>query len=139
MNIINGDSNVLVVGPALPGHDFNEGRTDIRGRTCPWNTFAIWNMKYLPIIGFPMISDGIDNKNNGGVEEVAAVNMLQMIFSHLKVYLVKISEFEWKVDFIDEERQKYHQQKMNSKDERPNSQMEILQIPKGMVYHVTAN
>ncbi len=139
MNIINFDSNVLVVGPALPGHDFNEGHTDIRGRTCPWNTFAIWNMKYLPIIGFPIISDGIDNKDDGGVEEVATVNMLQMLFPHLKVYLVKISEFEWKVDFVDEERQKYHQKKMNSKDERPNSQMKILQIPKGTVLHVAAN
>ena len=139
MDMINIDSNVLVVGPALPGHDFTEGYTDIRGRTCPWNTFAIWNMKYLPIIGFPIVSDGIDNKANGGVEEVAAVNMLQKIFSHLKVLLVKINEFEWKVDFIDEERQQYHLQKMSSKDERPNSQMKILSIPAGTACHVIIN
>ena len=32
----------------------------IRGRTCPWNTFAIWDVKKLALTGFPLIGDGIE-------------------------------------------------------------------------------
>ncbi len=61
--------NALVVGPVLEGHDFQPGWNDIRGRTTPWNTFAIWQTKKLAVIGFPLIGDGTaDNRKMGGVE-----------------------------------------------------------------------
>lgn len=61
--------NALVVGPVLEGHDFHPGWNDIRGRTTPWNTFAIWQTKKLAVIGFPLIGDGTaDNRRIGGVE-----------------------------------------------------------------------
>ena len=34
--------DALVVGAALPGHDFRAGRRDLGGRTAPWNTLALW-------------------------------------------------------------------------------------------------
>ena len=34
--------DALVVGAALPGHDFREGRRPLGGRTAPWNTLALW-------------------------------------------------------------------------------------------------
>ena len=36
------DKEILVVGPALQGHEFNPsaGRQECTGRSCPWNTFA---------------------------------------------------------------------------------------------------
>ena len=41
----------------------------LRGRTCPWNTFAIWNVDILALIGFPMIADGtMMDRSIGGVE-----------------------------------------------------------------------
>ena len=41
----------------------------LRGRTCPWNTFAIWNIDILALIGFPMIADGtMMDRSIGGVE-----------------------------------------------------------------------
>ena len=67
------DETTLVVGPVLDGHDFHEapsysemrmsnnekskGHQDIplRGRTCPWNTCAIWRLDKLGLVGFPLI------------------------------------------------------------------------------------
>lgn len=64
--------NTLVVGPALEGHDFQEGRQVLRGRTCPWNTVAVWNVSKLSLIGFPLVGDGVMSGSEvsavGGVE-----------------------------------------------------------------------
>lgn len=70
------DENTLVVGPVLEGHAFlpegNPSTRDItigdtsdnssscekvtlRGRTCPWNTCAIWRLDKLGVVGFPLI------------------------------------------------------------------------------------
>lgn len=66
---IESDKHILVVGTEISGHDFNEGLHPVRGRTCPWNTAAIWNVQLLSITGFPMIGDGTaDRREIGGVE-----------------------------------------------------------------------
>ena len=61
------DENTLVVGPALDGHEFSLGENALRGRTCPWNTAAVWNLKAISLVGFPMICDGSPDME-GGVE-----------------------------------------------------------------------
>lgn len=128
--------NALVVGPVLPGHDFVRGINVLRGRSCPWNTFAIWVTGRLALTGFPMVGDGIDNLENGGVEEVTAINLLQFINPALQCILVKTKGVEWKLDFNDLERVSYHEKKMKSKDERPQTQLGLLNIPQGSVIHV---
>jgi hypothetical protein len=80
------DEDTLVVGAALDGHDFmtsekkevkvyeseseGEGREGcrvvLRGRTCPWNTCAMWRLDKLGVMGFPLIGDGITLKASGG-------------------------------------------------------------------------
>ena len=45
--------DALVVGAALPGHDFQEGRRPLGGRTAPWNTLALWRLDRLCLVGFP--------------------------------------------------------------------------------------
>ena len=51
------------------GHDFIEGINVLRGCTCPWNTFAVWSVQYLSLVGFPPVGDGDGMKReNGGVE-----------------------------------------------------------------------
>ena len=51
------------------GHDFCEGESIIRGRTCPWNTFALWTVDPLSLTGFPPVGDGHGPKREkGGVE-----------------------------------------------------------------------
>ncbi len=63
------DEDTLVVGKALDGHDFSEGVHRLRGRTCPWNTFAIWSLPKISLIGFPLVGDGVGNNTaSGGVE-----------------------------------------------------------------------
>jgi hypothetical protein len=53
----------------MDGHDFSEGVKSLRGRTCPWNTFAVWDMDYLSRTGFLLISDGVEaGDKSGGVE-----------------------------------------------------------------------
>lgn len=65
------DEAALVVGPVLEGHDFSPGLQKLRGRTCPWNTAAIWSVLRLSKVGFPFIGDGVlmgDVDVPGGVE-----------------------------------------------------------------------
>lgn len=63
----NFDENTLVIGPVLEGHEFNLGSNALRGRSCPWNTCALWSLRKLGLIGFPMIGDGL-GQVEGGVE-----------------------------------------------------------------------
>lgn len=66
--------DTLVVGAALPGHDYvkksddndeRKGREiDLNGRTCPWNTLALWNLKKMTL-GFPLVADGIHKMDDG--------------------------------------------------------------------------
>ena len=51
--------DALVVGAALPGHDFQEGRRPLGGRTAPWNTLALWRLDRLCLVGFPLVADGV--------------------------------------------------------------------------------
>mmetsp|Transcript_36305 Transcript_36305/g.67641 ORF Transcript_36305/g.67641 Transcript_36305/m.67641 type:complete len:677 (+) Transcript_36305:79-2109(+) len=127
------DDETLVVGPVLDGHDFQLLTTDspaptssscqytstatcggpcqtisvpLRGRTCPWNTCAIWRLDKLGIVGFPLIGDGITTKKvsesskassqgelsviAGGVEEVSAIAFAQMLNSQWSAKLVQV-------------------------------------------------
>ena len=56
--------DALVVGAALPGHDFQAGRRPLGGRTAPWNTLALWRLDRLCLVGFPLVADGV----HAGVE-----------------------------------------------------------------------
>jgi len=51
--------HVLVVGPVLNGHDFKAGEQVLNGRTTPWNTLALWNVRMLSITGFLQIAEGL--------------------------------------------------------------------------------
>jgi hypothetical protein len=44
-------------------------KVELTGRTCPWNTFAIWRVRELGIVGFPLMGDGTgEDRSVGGVE-----------------------------------------------------------------------
>jgi hypothetical protein len=129
-------NDTLVVGAAMNGHVYHKpGETVIlTGRTCPWNTLAIWNVPKLCQTGFVMVSD---LGSAGGVEECAAVALQQKLFSvsDRKAKLVQLKEiYTWQETFDDEERKKWHEQKMNSKLERANKQLVALQLS-GSVLH----
>lgn len=135
---LNRDESILVIGPRMKGHDFSPGDDDIqlRGRTCPWNTFAIWRTKYLALTGFPLVSDGMGG-NMGGVEEVTTITLLQHIKPNLQAVLAGVSDgvSSWDTNFSDPKRMQWHQNKMRSKDERPAKQLEWLNM-NGKVRHI---
>jgi len=126
----------LVVGPCVAGHYFSPGQNKLRGRTSPWNTFSIWSVKHLALTGFPMVGDGVFDPKMGGVEEVSAISLLQLINPSLRAILVKIKGVVWKTEFDDPLRASYHEEKMKSKDERPMAQLRMLNMSGGSVFHV---
>lgn len=140
-NVIENE-DVVVAGAALNGHQYladqlqNDGppsrkKVPLTGRTTPWNTLCVWNLEKLSMTGFSLISD---LGKSAGVEECAAIAMLQKLFPKSEARLVKIDGIEWEDKFQDEERQKWHDEKMKSKVERPKNQLEILGLS-GSVIH----
>ena len=83
MKVILKHRNALVIGPVLEGHDFKAGWNEIRGRTTPWNTFAIWQLSKLSLIGFPLVGDGLaSNRGIGGVEVISKVHFALFLHCH---------------------------------------------------------
>ena len=127
----------------MPGHVFHPGANAVRGRTVPWNTFALWSVPYLALTGFPLVGDGESGDRGGalgGVEEVTTVNLLQHMHPQLRAVLVKMTGVEWQTqNFADDpKRQQWHEEKMRSKDERPATQMLRMGgvVGAGTVVHV---
>jgi hypothetical protein len=59
-------SDTLVVGAALPGHEYHPPTStdtsvlwELNGRTSPWNTLALWNLSKIGLTGFQLVSEGI--------------------------------------------------------------------------------
>jgi hypothetical protein len=136
-NCIAFNENVAVVGPAMQGHSYEYGNQILRGRTCPWNTFAIWSIKYVGKIGFPMIGDGSPTEGiSGGVEEVTTVALLQKLYPNTIALLFKMENMEWQTNFTDPKRKAWHDEKMTSKDTRPDKQLHALGLPNAYVRHL---
>jgi hypothetical protein len=136
------DTDTLVVGAVLPGHDYGpKSMQPLNGTTAPWNTLAIWDVAKLSLTGFPLVSEGLHTIDGttvaAGVEEVSAIAVLQKILGskRAKAKLVALPDIEWDQNFEDEERRKWHEAKMKSKKERPEKHLELLQLS-GEVEHI---
>ena len=144
------DADTLVVGAALPGHEFHQAsnqaivEVDLGGCTTPWNTLALWNVSKLALTGFPMVGEGVhrseDNNKEciaGGVEEVSAIALLQKILpTSAGAKLTKVPGIIWENEFADEERRKWHESKMKSKRSRPAKHLDLLNL-NGTVHHIS--
>lgn len=132
--------NAIVVGPVMNGHLFAPGTNPLAGRTCPWNTCAMWDLEKLYLLGFPMIGDGLLDKGSetGGVEEVSAIALLQRLRPHWTAHLLAFppEQSSWNVNFADPARALYHEKKMESKNSRPKAHLDLLQL-EGAVEHAT--
>ncbi|KAL0590419.1 hypothetical protein ABG067_001665 [Albugo candida] len=136
----------LVIGCVLPGHKYT--KLDIGvfvpldGCTSPWNTFAMWNLRLLSKIGFPLICEGIGtDTSTAGVEEVATITLFQTLFPlQSKAKLLELPEaaFKWNTEqWADEKRQKWHDEKMRRKIWRAERQLERFGlVTKGKVLHL---
>jgi hypothetical protein len=122
----------LVAGPSLPGHtpppSFPSPPLPLGGRTCPWNTVALWSASLLSRTGFLMVSD---LPPSAGIEEVAAISTLQKLLSPSSARAVVVHNlpgFAWDTSSLadDPKRQEWHERKMASKETRAAAQLELL-------------
>jgi len=134
-------SDTLVAGIVLPGHDYQgPGKTvDLNGRTTPWNTLALWDLRKLALTGFQLVSEGLQPPAVAGVEEVVVIAVLQKILGgdNAKAKLVQVDGggVEWDQTFGgDPARKQWHEEKMQSKISRAATQLELLGL-KGVVHH----
>jgi hypothetical protein len=138
------DGSDLVIGAALPGHAFAPHEPQplpLDGVTTPWNTLALWDLRQLAKIGFPLVGDGLGLPvGTAGVEEVSTIALYQQLYpARSKATVVEVPGLAWHVeDFADEQRRAWQQRKMESKKARPAQQLAHLQFasPGGEVYHV---
>jgi hypothetical protein len=144
------DDDVLVVGARLAGHDYHAQQADgagvvvsLGGRTSPWNTLAVWNLRTLALTGFQLVSDALipdDDKNKepwyAGIEEVVAIALLQKLLGadRAKAKLMHIPGIEWDQNFDDPERKRWHEYKMESKATRGAHQLALTRL-EGEVIH----
>jgi hypothetical protein len=155
-------ADTAVVGACLPGHEYhNQGTTtttktgtgtdvvpggcvELNGRTSPWNTLALWDLRKLALTGFLLVSDGLlsddETDPSFGIEEVVATCLLQKLLGadQAKSKLVQLTASEdvvdWNQAFDDPARQKWHEEKMASKLSRANKQLELTGLS-GVVHH----
>ncbi|CAH0520071.1 unnamed protein product [Peronospora belbahrii] len=143
----------LVVGAALPGHDFQSNPAsqpvELSGLTSPWNTLALWNLEQLTKIGFALMGDALRLEVDGigsaaGIEEVATIAMYQQLYvgttSPTMAKLVRIPSIAWQVDQLhDLKRVAWHEKKMASKQQRAAAQIaQFGGVCPGRVYHIDA-
>jgi len=131
----------IVVGAALPGHEFKPGRRPLDGRTCPWNTLALWHVRTLALTGFLGVAEGtcLPSREDAGVEEVTCLSLLQHLpttFHRTGAKLVRVPGIAWETAFQDPERQAWHDRKMQSKVARPETQLRVIGVDRGRVAHI---
>ncbi|GMF09447.1 unnamed protein product [Phytophthora lilii] len=145
-------SRDLVVGAALPGHDFRPDSAsqpvELSGLTSPWNTLALWNLEQLTKVGFALMGDALRLEVDGigsaaGIEEVATIAMYQHLYANSTsptiAKLVRVPSLVWQVDGLDDpERRAWHQKKMASKLQRAAAQIAHFGVEPGHVYHLDA-
>lgn len=129
------DEKTLVVGGKLnEKHGSEYGENEIHGWNCPWNTLALWDLEKLALTGFLSVSSGNVNGVEGGIEELATISLLQKLKpSEMNAKLVSLPSLFWETSWTCRERERYHQRKMDSKDERAKVQLEKLNIEPGKV------
>ncbi|KAK1945212.1 hypothetical protein P3T76_003745 [Phytophthora citrophthora] len=141
----------LVVGAALPGHDFLPNSAsqpvELTGLTSPWNTLALWNLEQLTKVGFALMGDALRLEVDGigsaaGIEEVATIAMYQQLYANgispTVAKLVRVPSIAWQLDGLqDQKRLEWHQKKMASKQQRAAAQIAHFGgVAPGHVYHL---
>jgi hypothetical protein len=124
----------------------------LTGRTTPWNTCALWDVRKLALTGFLLVSEGLhinstDNdigggsRVEGGVEEVVTIATLQHILGPkracTKLVHIPPKLISWETDNFDNDagRKVWHERKMNSKITRAQAQLALLGLNDGVVIH----
>lgn len=137
------DGNTLVVGARFAEHEFHPGEGGVKGNgvTVPWSTFALWNMRYLAKLGFPLIGDAPFDPMKAGVEEVSTIAFYQRLsggYMEPEAKLVRIPGLggEWNMDGRDAQRIAKHNAKIQSKVDRPAAQLSWAELDPPVIIHI---
>jgi hypothetical protein len=124
--------DTLVVGARLaPSHGGKPGIVPLNGRTSPWNTFAIWNIQRLSMLGFQGVSDAV---MTGGMEEVVTIALHQRLFPDMsKAKLLPLGH-HFGVSPGSGRDSNHFESKLEWKNRRANSQLVILGLDNGLVH-----
>jgi hypothetical protein len=128
-------TETLVVGARInQNHATSVGTVPLEAATSPWNTLALWRLQKLGKTGFLTVSSDLLETVPGGMEEVATISLLQSIDleNHL-AKIVKVPGIHWMCDWTDPMRIAFHKEKMSSKKERAEQQLDFLGISRGCV------
>jgi hypothetical protein len=132
------DSETLVVGASLEGHEFSEGTVLGNGTTVPWNTLALWNLAYLARTGFLLAGDAPFDPFVAGVEELSTCAALQTLYPRLQVKLVQIPGITWDAAHGGLRRVMAHLRKMHSKKDRAARQLAFIELSPPSILHIVA-
>ncbi|CAE6433536.1 unnamed protein product [Rhizoctonia solani] len=116
--------DVLVVGKAFDAHNFHKSsdngpsQVHLTGRTCPWNTLAVWDVSKLARTGFLLTSETNTPPNSSAIEEAPTIALHQKLFpGRSRALLVRFeAEDGWGTVWNDPTRVEWHARKMASKD-----------------------
>ncbi|KAG8715917.1 hypothetical protein FRC11_012984 [Ceratobasidium sp. 423] len=116
--------DVLVVGKAFDAHTFQTHsdsaarQVHLTGRTCPWNTLAVWDVSKLARTGFLLTSETNTPPNSSAIEEAPTIALHQKLFpGRSRAFLVRFeAEDGWGAAWADPARAEWHARKMASKD-----------------------
>ncbi|KAG8743714.1 hypothetical protein FRC10_011587 [Ceratobasidium sp. 414] len=126
------DGDVLVVGKAFGAHAFlspspntDQGSAPVflTGRTCPWNTFAMWDVSKLARTGFLLTSETNTPPHASAIEEAPTIALHQRLFpGQSRALLVRFEAVDtggkdgWGTTWVDPARTEWHARKLASKD-----------------------
>lgn len=124
--------DTLVVGAQLaPSHGGKPGIVPLNGYTSPWNTFAIWNIQRLSMLGFQGVSDALIA---GGMEEVVTIALHQRLFPDMsKAKLLPLGHL-FGTNRSNGRDNIHFESKLEWKNRRANSQLAILGLDNGLVH-----
>lgn len=139
------DSQTLVVGARLPGHDFKAvpGKlTQVEkatGLQIPWNTCALWSLEHLVHTGFVLTADAFNDPDNAGMEEMGTIAAQQTLWpGNATAKLVAPREGEltvnthgWSI-----KRHERYLRNLGSKNDRASAQLERLRLAPPAVSHI---
>lgn len=128
-------TDTLVVGARVhKSHATSTGILPLESANSPWNTLALWQLPKLGKTGFLTVSSGLIDTVPGGMEEVATISLLQSIDleNHL-AKIVTVPGIHWACYWTDPMRIAFHEEKMLSKTERAERQLDFLGISRGIV------
>lgn len=128
------DSETLVVGAVVEGHDF-QGREDGlpvwamgTGRTVPYNTCIVWDVRGLSRTLFHWASEMPYDEELAGLEEFATIIEQQQRFSGgTKAKLVNLGPIETQTEHWDEDRAARHQKIILEKEKKAEAQIKLLE------------